>query len=156
MGKEQIASINLASANPAPVSPIPEKIDDAQTWGALPKKVILETINDEKIEVNLRFPAKKELQIIALIRSELDSVESELPKLLKQELDETKQIGILMDYIPSMAIVMASVLMDKEKNWIEENLGFSEIAKVVKPFFMNWLGILGPGGLQNIKALTLN
>lgn len=143
MGKKQIAPANVA----------PEKIDDTQVWGALPKKVTIETINDEQVEVNLRFPAKKELQIIAIIRSELDNADSELPKLFKGELDVTKQIGITIDYIPSMAIAMASILMDKEKDWIEENLSFSEIVKVVKPFFMSWLGILGPGGLQNLITL---
>lgn len=134
---------------------VKQKIDEAQIWGEIPKQVEIETVGGEKVSVILRFPAKKELQVIALIRKELKSAESEIAKLVEEELSAVDQVGMMLEYIPKLSIQMASLLMEKEETWVEENLPFSEIAKVVKPFFMNWLGILGLTTLEDLLPLGL-
>lgn len=132
-----------------------EAFDETKIWGEIPKKVELETIFEEKIEVKLRFPAKKELQVVSLIRTEMKNVESDLTRLIEdEELRTVDQIGIVMDYIPNLAIKVASVLIERDPEWIEENLSLSEISKVVKPFFMSWLSILEPTQLGGLLSLA--
>jgi len=130
--------------------------DEAQIWGEIPEKVKLTTIGGEEIEVVLRFPAKKELQVIAAIRKETKKAGSEVEKLVNEDLNTVEMINLALAYIPELSIQVAALLMEREKTWVEENLSFASIAKVVKPFFMSWLGILDRKTLETFLQFGLS
>lgn len=121
-----------------------QKKDETKIWAGIPRKITIETLTDEKIEISLRFPARKELQIISLVKDELKDTKSSIRQLISEkETEESDQVGIFLELLPQLVIKTASILMERDEDWIEDNLCFASILKVVKPFFRNWVGIFG-------------
>lgn len=133
-----------------------DEIDEALVWGEIPEDVTLTTIGGEEITVVLRFPAKKELQVIAVIRKEVKKAGTEVEKLVNEDLNTAEMINLALAYIPELSIQVAALLMEREKTWVEKNLSFISIAKVVKPFFMSWLNILDRKTLETFLQFGLS
>jgi len=99
------------------------------------------TLNGEKVQVP-KLNWKKEI----LIARSFTNIFKSLPQLKKVDWEKGITVSQVLESLPDVVeqapdeiTKIVSVILDKEPQWVEENLDFESIASLIIPFFSGYL-----------------